>query len=81
MRGIHELQPSSQRIKGPAKSEGKIEVDGTFVRRDGGLHEGTRGTLHRRRVLLVGLVLCDVSRFRVLRATKRALVRRTMRRG
>jgi hypothetical protein len=50
MRTVRDTQRSSQGTRATAKTEGKIEGDGTCVRREWGLHGGWDSTRARTRV-------------------------------
>jgi hypothetical protein len=75
MRAHHHEIRSSQSTKGWAKTEGKIEGDGTYVRRKAGLHEGKGGTRAVSPVPLPEPTSCRHSVFRVPFAPEREWMR------
>jgi hypothetical protein len=81
MRTIRDTHRSDRDRRGSAKSEGKIKVDGTCVRRNSGLHEGRGGTRAMPRVPLPKPSARCHSKFRVPSTLQRALPRRNMRCG
>jgi hypothetical protein len=81
MRTIRDPQRSSQGTRGSEKTEGKIKVDGTFVRRKGGLHEWRGSTPALPYVPLPMPNARGHSKFREPSALQRAGMRRNMRCG
>jgi len=65
MHAIRKPQWSSRCMRGSAKTEGKIEGDGTCVRRKAGLHEGRGSTRGVSRVPLPEPTSYQHSVFRV----------------
>jgi hypothetical protein len=65
MHAIRKQQRSSRGMRGSAKTEGKIEVDDTCVRRKTGLHEGRGSTRRVPRVPLPESTSRRRSNFRV----------------